>query len=1033
MNGDGVDEGVWTSITDDDEVWAAPVDLPPPLADPAPPLLNTHELTWDAFEGLVLAIVRALDGAYDVRRYGKLGQAQHGLDVVGFFTERQPSVYQAKRWEAFGAADLERAVELYAAGRRPFDADRMVVAVASEVRDTQTIERLAELRATYSNIDLELWDRQAISDRLRNQSHIVSTFFGAATAAAFCTVAPVLTVAAPPASIAADAILRGPVAHLGLADDLRRAEDWVETRPVEAADLLAHVAERLETSGFAPHATSVRELQAKALRAAGHRVAEAWIRITLGWGQLGAGDTFSASVQAREVTQWSGAPANIIRCASALSVAIGLRRAYPVTVDNLAEVADALIDGDPFRVEAYLMLAEEAVAARRPDLVEARSDLLDELARLCPQDSDGPLMAARLRMCVADCCGEWEQLAETARETYPPGVTALVLARHARQLALGSKPQASLARWRDAVERACVEGLNDDASDWLYALRAVKVQTGLIGDDLNDSHRHAQALRAAGRGTLLPEPYGARERVQANLRDEKWPDALESLRRYLWRSVVGADWSGEIEAHELLGDLLVRTGRGLHAIRHYVIAGAIKKLENLAGSIPEEPVSLPIDLLSARPWERAAAFSFAAATADLIPDDEAYQWCAAAFDEFANHPAPPLAFAPNPWLAAFKAFGQLAVLARNDQARRFLEISREMVPRAPDTYRFTDEDHVHALIGIARSHPQLRGDVLDELLQALLVDTRMAGLVLAEGQDLLRGDPTRVVAAVGGAAAGGSHYAALALVVADADTTVAVPLARQRLEAAVAPRVHEPGVRGFGTGLPQVTALMMALTEDDQVRFARGMLNFASDHEETAPNRMEALYALQGIAQYLPDDVRDELFDLVLPFADGQQEPDNEDPFFAGGDDPLAHFRFSFGDVSLAPAGLLAAAALARTPGQYSKVERNGVAQMRTNTDHAANAIAAALATMPPESVSLPVQILASHPSRWLRVLAAVLWAQRDDEPEEIGVALAQDTSPQVRLSLAAALRPEARHDGIRASMSTDPRRSVRQQLTSGA
>jgi hypothetical protein len=228
MNGDGVHEGVWTSTTDDDEVWAAPVDLPPPLADPAPPLLNTHELTWDAFEGLVLAIVRALDGACDVRRYGKLGQAQHGLDVVGFFTERQPSVYQAKRWEAFGAADLERAVELYAAGRRPFDADRMVVAVASEVRDTQTMERLAELRAKYSNIDIELWDRQAISDRLRNQSHIVSTFFGAATAAAFCTVAPVLTVAAPPASIAADAILRGPVAHLGLADDLRRAEDWVD-------------------------------------------------------------------------------------------------------------------------------------------------------------------------------------------------------------------------------------------------------------------------------------------------------------------------------------------------------------------------------------------------------------------------------------------------------------------------------------------------------------------------------------------------------------------------------------------------------------------------------------------------------------------------------------------------------------------------------------------------------------------------------------------------------------------------------------
>src|SRR6266542_5377775 len=45
-----------------------------------------------------------------------------------------------------------------------------------------------------------------------------------------------------------------------------------------------------------------------------------------------------------------------------------------------------------------------------------------------------------------------------------------------------------------------------------------------------------------------------------------------------------------------------------------------------------------------------------------------------------------------------------------------------------------------------------------------------------------------------------------------------------------------------------------------------------------------------------------------------------------------------------------------------------------------------ALASLPPVGVTLPLDILAGHPSPWMRALAAVVWAQRPDEPEEIGV-----------------------------------------------
>lgn len=1031
-----MDEDDWTTIPDDDMVWSGPTRLPPPLADPAPPLLNTHEMDWESFEGLVLAMARSLDGGYDVRRYGRLGQAQHGLDVVAFFTERKPSVYQAKRWQAFDADDLEEAVDRYTEGRRPFGADRIVIAVATEARDTQTIEKLAELRQTHGGMEIELWDRRAISDRLRNQPSIVSTFFGPATAAAFCTATPPQPPLgpAPQASIAADAILRGPVAHLGLTDDLRHAEETVGERPNEAAELLAQIADRLQDSGFVPHASPVRELQAMALRTADRRAEEAWVRIDLGWQQFDAGDTLSSAIQIRGIGEWGDeAPEDVVRCANALSHAISLRRDYNGTLEHLAEAVDALTEGDPHRVDAVLVLAEEAVAARQPEFVQARSDLLDDLAMSMPHTDQGLLTAARLRMCMVECIGGWEELADTARDTYPPAVTALVLARYARHLALVPQPQPSMARWRDAIERACVEGLNDDAADWLYALREVRLQNGLMGTDINDLHRHAQALRAAGSGTLLPEPYPARERGLADLRDKQWPDALETIRRYLWRSVVGADWCGELEAHELLGDLFVQTGRSHEAIRHYVIAGAGNKLDELADAARDQQVRLPGDLLTLRPWERAAAFSFAAATADLIADEDARYWCSAAFREVTDHPQPAPLGAPNPMRAAFKAFGQLAAVSTMEQARRFLEIGRELVPRQPNAYRFTDEDHVHALIGITHAHPELRAEALDQLLQALLVDQRMAELLLRHGRDLLRDDSIRTVAAVEEAAAGGSLYAALALVVAEADTRQAEPLARQRLEAALAPRVHQPGVHSFGTGLGQTAALVTVLPEDDRVRFARGMLDFANDHAEVAQNRREALAALRRIARRIPDDVRDELFEQILPYVEGRRDSAEGDPAFPATADPLERFKLSLGDAALAPTALMAAAALARDPEQYSTIQRNAMVQLRDATDERTNSIAVALASLPPEAVTVPLEILASHPSHWLRALAAVIWAQRTDGPEEIGVALARDWSRDVRRSLAGSLRNEDRHDSVRAILSNDPRRSIRHRLTSDA
>ena len=200
-----------------------------------------------------------------------------------------------------------------------------------------------------------------------------------------------------------------------------------------------------------------------------------------------------------------------------------------------------------------------------------------------------------------------------------------------------------------------------------------------------------------------------------------------------------------------------------------------------------------------------------------------------------------------------------------------------------------------------------------------------------------------------------------------------------------------------------------------------------------AQNRREALVALRGIARRIPDDVRDELFEQILPFVEGRHDTAEGDASFPATADPLERFRVSLGDASLAPTALMAAAALARNPEQYSTIQRNAMVQLRDATDERTNSIAVALASLPPEAVTVPLEVLASHPSHWLRALAAVIWAQRTDQPEEIGVALAGDSSRDVRGSLAGSLRNDDRHDSVRAILSNDPRRSIRHRLTSDA
>jgi hypothetical protein len=159
---------------------------PRPLTSTAPLQLHVQDLTWQALEHLVQELARQCDRANEARVFGRGGQAQNGVDVVGFFPDGSCSVYQAKRYEKFTAADLKRAVEAYALGKRPIEAQRLVVVTTADVRDTQIDLELVRLRDQHQDLVLELWGRQQLSDLLFGLPDVVRRFFGEDTMRQFC-------------------------------------------------------------------------------------------------------------------------------------------------------------------------------------------------------------------------------------------------------------------------------------------------------------------------------------------------------------------------------------------------------------------------------------------------------------------------------------------------------------------------------------------------------------------------------------------------------------------------------------------------------------------------------------------------------------------------------------------------------------------------------------------------------------------------------------------------------------------------------
>jgi hypothetical protein len=141
------------------------------------PLLDS-QLNWNRFEGFIRQLIRLLPGIRDVKRYGKSGSKQKGIDLIATLEGGKRWVFQCKQYSFFKLDDAKKAV-----GKTTYSANKYFLVIACQA-DT-TVHDYIE-----TQINWELWDGERVSDEVLKLSRdaareLVTRCFGSGWCKAF--------------------------------------------------------------------------------------------------------------------------------------------------------------------------------------------------------------------------------------------------------------------------------------------------------------------------------------------------------------------------------------------------------------------------------------------------------------------------------------------------------------------------------------------------------------------------------------------------------------------------------------------------------------------------------------------------------------------------------------------------------------------------------------------------------------------------------------------------------------------------------
>jgi hypothetical protein len=128
--------------------------IPPVVIRPDRLPLLDSQLSWNLFEGFVRQLIRLQPGVKNVKRYGKAGSKQKGIDLIATREDGTSSVFQCKQWTTFKLANAKKAVR-----KTTYPADEYFLVIACQTDST-----------VHDYIDAlnkwELWDVERVSDEV---------------------------------------------------------------------------------------------------------------------------------------------------------------------------------------------------------------------------------------------------------------------------------------------------------------------------------------------------------------------------------------------------------------------------------------------------------------------------------------------------------------------------------------------------------------------------------------------------------------------------------------------------------------------------------------------------------------------------------------------------------------------------------------------------------------------------------------------------------------------------------------------------
>ncbi|MFI5638448.1 hypothetical protein ACIA8H_13635 [Streptomyces goshikiensis] len=993
------DRQAWCQMGAEHALFRRPRLTAPPLVVSSPHLLNTHDLDWESVEYLIAWLVRKVEGWEETWIYGERGQNQHGIDVAGV-TGTEAAVFQAKRLKTFTREDLERAVDRFATGKRPLGATRFVVVTTHDASRTEIQDRLMELRQRHPDLQLELWNRKRLSDELRPHPEVVTAFFGAATTQVFCP-PPTPQVPAPAAlegqQVDVEALLRGPVAHLGLSEHLAEGDQAREDEPGRAAEAYAYIAEQLEQTLYAPFASWMRARQAAALHDAGEHDAALRIDLQNMARDLSDGLAFEArrTIAALSEQQVKGDDA-LIRSINTLGCLAEYEFEHSVSLDDVGGYLDVQSPDDPSVQLAAALFTEHALAARRPDLLTQRLGLLEAIT---VAGTAGHLDTARLRASLADADpsgSAWRELHRAARHDYRMAVRALLAARRARFLVIGGDAEGAVDGYYDAIEHSLAAGTHGDAEEWLAAQRLVINRHAASPQDYLkaiDAHTFQRVLRQVGGNSIMPVASNHRDPAMATLLRGRHQDARQDQLQYRRRAFALGSWAHEREAEELLARLYAAVGETVQAMNHLInsgIANAAKQVRTFFPALPREALAWPPpeDLRDRPVWERTCAFALACRMADVLTDNAAEFWIEEAIREV-EEPTPRTKAVTPPTESAWSTIRALAVLTTPEQAGRAAGSPGAIERSLPDIARA----RIRSLAAVAAVHEMLGPETTQSLARAALAGDHLLNDVLRHAHNLFTKHASVVSKECTAAAANGTVGAIRLLLLADAEPGIC--------RRAVADWLRQGGAGDSnlsGTDLLVIGAQLLPVEEiAPRIETLVEQITAPRDRDD----QCAAITALGYAAEVLPIELRQPHVELALAAARGELPvpADKDLP-----DHPLDRFRFLMSPPMIRPQALVAAARL----GSSSEMTASAVVdialkQLAHATDGEARLIARALGHLDPAHLP-PLTTLAVHQQAWARCFAARDRRGDGATLELCRELLAGDTDWRVRVNIAQSL-----------------------------